>query len=107
MVAVPRREGVVINRKRVQRLMRVMGLEAIYQKPNTSQGHSDHKVYRYLLRGLTIDRANRVWCADITYIPMAKGLQHPRNYSSGQESGARRCRVRASNAKPSRNRSGS
>ncbi len=74
MVAVLRREGWVVNRKRVQRLMRVMGLEAIYQKPNTSQGHPDHKVYPYLLRGLTIDRPNQVWCADITYIPMAKGF---------------------------------
>jgi putative transposase len=74
MVAVLRREGLVINRKRVQRLMRVMGLEAIYQKPNTSKGHPDHKVYPYLLRGLVIDRPNQVWCADITYIPMAKGF---------------------------------
>jgi putative transposase len=74
MVAVLRREGVDINRKRVRRLMRVMGLEAIYQKPNTSQGHPDHKVYPYLLRGLIIDRPNQVWCADITYIPMAKGF---------------------------------
>jgi putative transposase len=74
MVAVLRREGLVVNRKRVQRLMRVMGLEAIYQKPNTSQGHPDHKVYPYLLRGLLIERPNQVWCADITYIPMARGF---------------------------------
>jgi putative transposase len=74
MVAVLRREGVVSNRKRVRRLMRVMGLEAIYQKPNTSQGHPDLKVYPYLLRGLIIDQPNQVWCADITYIPMAKGF---------------------------------
>ena len=74
MVAVLRREGLVVNRKRVRRLMRLMGLEAIYQKPNTSQGHPDHKVYPYLLRGLSIDRANQVWCADITYIPMARGF---------------------------------
>jgi len=74
MVAVLRREGLVINRKRVRRLMRVMGLEAIYQKPNTSQGHPDHKVYPYLLRGLIIDRPSQVWCADITYIPMARGF---------------------------------
>jgi putative transposase len=66
MVAVLRREGLVINRKRVRRLMRVMGLEAIYQKPNTSRGHPDHKVYPYLLRGLIIDRPNQVWCADIS-----------------------------------------
>jgi putative transposase len=74
MVAVLRREGVVISRKRVRRLMRMMGLEAIYQKPDTSQGHPDHKVYPYLLRGLIIDRPNQVWCADITYIPMARGF---------------------------------
>jgi putative transposase len=74
MVAVLRREGLIVNRKRVRRLMRVMGLEAIYQKPNTSQGHPDNKVYPYLLRSLIIDRSNQVWCADITYIPMAKGF---------------------------------
>jgi putative transposase len=74
MVAVLRREGLVVNRKRVRRLMRLMGLEAIYQKPNTSQGHPDHKVYPYLLRGLRIERPNQVWCADITYIPMARGF---------------------------------
>ena len=74
MVAVLRRDGLVANRKRVKRLMRVMGLEAIYQKPNTSLGHPAHKKYPYLLRDLTIDRPNQVWCADITYIPMAKGF---------------------------------
>ena len=74
MVAVLRRDGWVVNRKRVRRLMRLMGIEAIYQKPNTSRGHPDHKVYPYLLRGLVIDRPNQVWCADITYIPMAKGF---------------------------------
>jgi putative transposase len=74
MVAVLRREGYTVNRKRVRRLMRLMGIEAIYQKPNTSQRHPDHKVYPYLLRGLVIDRPNQVWCADITYIPMAKGF---------------------------------
>ena len=74
MAAVLRREGWAVNRKRAKRLMRVMGIEAIYQKPNTSNGHRDHKVYPYLLRGLAIDRPNQVWCADITYIPMAKGF---------------------------------
>jgi putative transposase len=74
MAVVLRDDGWVVNRKRAQRLMRVMGLEAIYQKPNTSRSHPDHKVYPYLLRGLIIDRPNQVWCADITYIPMAKGF---------------------------------
>jgi putative transposase len=74
MVAALRQDGWIVNRKRVRRLMRVMGLEAIYQKPNTTKGHPDHKVYPYLLRGLSIDRPNQVWCADITYIPMAKGF---------------------------------
>jgi putative transposase len=74
MAATLRREGWEVNRKRAKRLMTVMGIEAIYQKPNTSKGHPDHKVYPYLLRGLIIDRPNQVWCADITYIPMAKGF---------------------------------
>jgi putative transposase len=74
MTAVLRREGWPVNRKRVRRLMRILALEAIYQKPNTSRKNPDHKVYPYLLRGLVIDRPNQVWCADITYIPMAKGF---------------------------------
>ena len=74
MVAALRRDGWVVNRKRVRRLMRVMRIEAIYQKPNTSRRHPDHVVYPYLLRGLAIDRPNQVWCADITYIPLAKGF---------------------------------
>jgi putative transposase len=74
MAAALEREGWVVNRKRVRRLMRLMGLEAIYEKPNTSRRHPAHKVYPYLLRGLVIERPNHVWCADITYIPMAKGF---------------------------------
>ena len=73
MVAQLRGEGYEVNRKRVRRLMRLMGIEAIYQKPNTSRKHPSHKIYPYLLKNLTIDRANQVWCADITYIPMAHG----------------------------------
>jgi len=74
MVAALRRDGFAVNRKRIRRLMRVMGIEAIYQKPNTSRRHPEHKVYPYLLRGMVIERPNQVWCADITYIPMAKGF---------------------------------
>jgi putative transposase len=74
MVAALRREGWIVNRKRVRRLMRVMRIAAIYQKPNTSRRHPEHIVYPYLLRGLVIDRPNQVWCADITYIPMSKGF---------------------------------
>ncbi len=65
-----------INRKRIQRLMRLMGLEAIYPKPKTSRPHPNHKVYPYLLRGNTIDRPNQVWAADITYIPMSRGFMY-------------------------------
>ena len=71
-----RRLGYRINRKRVQRLMRIMGLEPIYPKPRTSRPHPDHKVYPYLLRDLTIDRPNHVWTADITYIPMRRGFMY-------------------------------
>ena len=74
LAAALRRDGWLVNRKRIKRLMQVMALETIYQKPSTSRGNPDHKVYPYLLRGLVIDRANQVWCADITYIPMAKGF---------------------------------
>lgn len=71
-----RRLGYKINRKRVQRLMRQMGLEAIYPKPKTSKRHPEQKIYPYLLRNLRIDRPNQVWCADITYIPLARGFMY-------------------------------
>ena len=61
-----RQLGRKINRKRVQRLMRLMGLEAIYPKPRTSRPHPEHKVYPYLLRNITIDQPNQVWAADIS-----------------------------------------
>ena len=67
------RKGYKINRKRVQRLMHLMGLEAIYPKPKTSRPHPEHKVYPYLLKNMTINQPNQVWAADITYVPMDKG----------------------------------
>ena len=67
-------QGHPVNRKRVQRLMRLMGLVAVYQRPNTSKPAPENKVYPYLLSGLSITRVNQVWCADITYIPMARGF---------------------------------
>jgi len=69
-----RREGHEVNRKRVQRRMRLMGLEAMAPKPKTSEPHPEHVVYPYLLRGLTIGRVNQVWATDITYIPMKAGF---------------------------------
>ena len=71
-----RRLGYRVNRKRIQRLMRIMGLEAIYPKPRTSRAHPEHKIYPYLLRDLSIERANQVWAADITYIPMSRGFMY-------------------------------
>lgn len=71
-----RRLGYNINRKRVQRLMRLMGLEAIYPKPKTSKPHPEHKIYPYLLRGLKITHSNQVWAADITYIPLQRGFMY-------------------------------
>ena len=67
-------QGHRVNRKRVQRLMRLLGLAAIYQRPKTSKPAAGHKIYPYLLRGLAIERVNQVWCSDVTYIPMAKGF---------------------------------
>ncbi len=66
--------GHQVNRKRVRRLMQLIGLEAIYRRPNTSKPNPGHKVYPYLLRGLEINRVNQVWATDITYIPMARGF---------------------------------
>ena len=63
-----------VNRKRVRRLMRIMGLRAIYRRPRTSKPASGHKIYPYLLTGMKITRPNQVWATDITYIPMARGF---------------------------------
>jgi putative transposase len=68
------KEGRGVNRKRVQRLMRVMGIEALVPRPGTSKPAPGHKIYPYLLRGLAIAEPNHVWAADITYIPMAQGF---------------------------------
>ena len=67
-------QGYPVNRKRVQRLMRRMGIEAIYRRPRTTRPNSGHRVYPYLLRDLQIDEVNQVWATDITYIPMARGF---------------------------------
>ncbi len=69
-----RRVGYCVSRKRVRRLMRLMGLEAIYQSPKTSLSHPEHKIYPYLLNGLIINKPNQVWCSDITYIPIKRGF---------------------------------
>ncbi len=69
-----RREGVGVGRHRVRRLMRLMGLQAIYQAPRTSTPNPGHRVYPYLLKGTAIARPNQVWCADITYIPVQRGF---------------------------------
>jgi putative transposase len=71
-----RRLGHKVNRKRVRRLMRKMGLASIAPKPNTSRAAPQHKVYPYLLRGLDIGRPNQVWCSDITYIPLEHGFAY-------------------------------
>jgi len=67
-------EGFEVGRRHVGTLMRKMGIEALYRKPNTSKKHPAHPVFPYLLRGLDVDRANQVWAMDITYIPMARGF---------------------------------
>ena len=74
MTAWLRQEGYRVNPKRVRRLLREMGLEAIYQPPNASEPHPDHRVFPYLLRGLVIQRCNQVWSTDITYIRLAQGF---------------------------------
>jgi len=71
-----RTQGVVVNRKRVQRLMRIMGLEGVAPKPNTSRPAPEHPVFPYLLRNLTVSRPNQVWATDITYIPLARGFAY-------------------------------
>jgi putative transposase len=69
-----RREGYKINRKRVRRLMQLMGIQSVAPKPNTSKPSKEHKIYPYLLGGLDINRSNQVWCSDITYVRMPGGF---------------------------------
>jgi putative transposase len=69
-----RGEGIAVGREQVTTMMRRMGIEALYRRPNTSKPSDGHKIYPYLLRGLAVDRANQVWAMDITYIPMARGF---------------------------------
>jgi len=69
-------QGYPVGRKRVQRLMRLMGIEAIYPKPKTSKPHPGHRIYPYLLKGLDINYSDMVWCSDITYIPMRRGFMY-------------------------------
>ena len=68
------RAGVSIGRRHVAALMKRMGIEAIYRRPNTSKPAPGHKIYPYLLRGMTVERPNQVWATDITYIPMGRGF---------------------------------
>jgi len=74
MTAWLRTQGHEVNRKRISRLMQVMGVEAVYPKPKLSQPGEGHKIYPYLLRGVTVERVNQVWSTDITYIRMARGF---------------------------------
>jgi len=71
-----KKEGKSASRHKIRRLMRVMGISAIYQKPNTSKKNSQHKIYPYLLRDKVISKANEVWCSDITYIPINRGFMY-------------------------------
>ena len=76
MAAHLRNLGHQVNRKRVRRLMALMGLAAIHPVPKSSQPHPDHKVFPYLLRGVVVDHPNQVWSTDITYLPMARGFMY-------------------------------
>jgi putative transposase len=67
------RQGYQVNHKRIERLMKKMGIQAIYSKPRTTTRHPDHKVYPYLLRNMAITYPDQVWCSDITYIPLQQG----------------------------------
>ena len=74
MTAMLRAEGQAVNRKHVQRLMRLMGIAALGPKPRTTKPAPGHKIFPYLLRKVAVDRTNQVWAADITYIPIGRGF---------------------------------
>lgn len=76
MTAHLQRAGYEVNHKRVERLMRLMGLQALYARPRTTKRAPGEPIYPYLLRNLKIERANQVWCADITYVPMSRGFMY-------------------------------
>ncbi len=69
-----KREGQQVGRERIRRLMKLMGIEALYRKPNLSRRHPEHTIYPYLLRDISVDHSNQVWATDITYIPMRHGF---------------------------------
>jgi putative transposase len=81
MTAVLRRQGHAVNPKRIRRLMRLMGLEALYPKPNLSKPGNGHKIYPYLLRGVIIDRADQIWSTDITYSAPEPWFRLPRSHN--------------------------
>ena len=72
-----RRQGDTVSRKRVRRLMRLLEVHTLFQRPRTSQPHPAHRIYPYLLRDLPITRPNQVWCTDVTYIPLQRGSWAP------------------------------
>jgi putative transposase len=80
MTAWLRSQGYAVNHKRVARLLRTMGLEALYPKPRMSEPHPTHRVYPYLLRGMPITRVNQVWSTDITYTPLLYFSEYQVNY---------------------------
>src|SRR5690606_18148901 len=84
-------QGWCVGRKRVRRLMRKIGLSAIYQAPKTSAPHPQHRIYPYLLRHLAIERPDQVWCADVTYIPMQRVRHRARTSGASMAHPLSRC----------------
>jgi putative transposase len=76
LTALLQREGLAVNRKRVVRLLELMGVEAVYPKRSLSQPREGHRIYPYLLKGLEITGPDQVWCSDITYVPLANGFMY-------------------------------